>query len=152
MFLILVKPLVLAVCEKTSQTKERIWVRIGTSELLIIFVVALLVLGPDKVPQYARKAGQLLGSLKGYANKLTEDINESVVEPLEDMKKPLKDVVDPLNKTSRDLNKTVNEIGKPKKKAKDEEKPAEDVKENVAKEEKPSTESVVEGPETQEKA
>lgn len=96
--------------------------RVGTSELLVIFIVALLVLGPEKVPKYAKKAGKLLSSVKVYADKLTEDINESVVEPLEKVQKPLKDAVKPLTKITDDINKplkeiknSVNDIGKPKK-------------------------------------
>ena len=61
--------------------------RIGTSELVVIFIVALLVLGPDKVPKYAKKAGKFLSSIKVYADKLSEDINESIVEPLKEVQK-----------------------------------------------------------------
>jgi TatA/E family protein of Tat protein translocase len=31
--------------------------KIGAMELVVIFIVALLVIGPDKLPQYARKFG-----------------------------------------------------------------------------------------------
>lgn len=97
--------------------------RIGTGELLIIFIVALLVLGPEKIPKYAKRAGQFLGSIKVYADKLTDDINEDVVEPLEEIQKTLKDAVEPLSNISddikrpiKDIEKSVNNIGNPKKK------------------------------------
>lgn len=97
--------------------------RVGTSELVVIFIVALLVLGPEKVPRYAKKAGKFLGSIKVYADKLSEDINESVIEPLEEVQKPLKEAVEPLSSISndigkpiRDIKKSVDDIGKPKKK------------------------------------
>lgn len=97
--------------------------RVGTSELVVIFIVALLVLGPEKVPKYAKKAGKFLGSIKVYADKLSEDINESVAEPLEEVQKPLKDAVEPLSNISKDISKpikdikkSVDDIGKPKKK------------------------------------
>ncbi len=97
--------------------------RIGTSELVVIFIVALLVLGPDKVPKYAKKAGKMLSSIKVYADKLSEDINESIVEPLEEVQKPLKKAVEPLkdisndiSKPIKDIKKSVNDIGKPQKK------------------------------------
>jgi len=97
--------------------------KIGTMELVVIFVVALLVLGPDKVPKYAKKAGKFLSSIKVYADKLTEDINESVIEPLEEVQKPLKKAIEPLknisddiNKPIKDIKKSVSDIGKPKKK------------------------------------
>lgn len=97
--------------------------RIGTSELVVIFIVALLVLGPEKVPKYAKKAGKFLSSIKVYADKLSEDINESIVEPLEEVQKPLKKAVEPLkdisndiSKPIKDIKKSVNDIGKPQKK------------------------------------
>lgn len=97
--------------------------RIGTSELVVIFVVALLVLGPEKVPTYAKKAGKFLSSIKVYADKMSEDINESIVEPLEEVQKPLKKAVEPLknitddiSKPIQDIKKSVNDIGKPQKK------------------------------------
>lgn len=97
--------------------------RIGTSELVVIFIVALLVLGPDKVPKYAKKAGKFLSSIKVYADKLSEDINESIVEPLEEVQKPLRKAVEPLKDISNDISKpikdikqSVNDIGKPQKK------------------------------------
>lgn len=97
--------------------------RIGTSELVVIFIVALLVLGPEKVPKYAKKAGKFLSSIKVYADKLSEDINESIVEPLEEVQKPLKKAVEPLkdisndiSKPIKDIKKSVNGIGKPQKK------------------------------------
>jgi len=97
--------------------------KIGTMELVVIFVVALLVLGPDKVPMYAKKAGKFLSSIKVYADKLTEDINESVIEPLEEVQKPLKKAIEPLknisddiNKPIKDIKKSVSDIGKPRKK------------------------------------
>lgn len=86
--------------------------RVGTSELVVIFIVALLVLGPEKVPKYAKQAGKFLSSIKVYADKLTEDINESVIEPLEEVKKPLKDAVEPLSNISEDINKPIKEIKK----------------------------------------
>ncbi len=108
---------------KVTNLKERILLRIGTSELVVIFIVALLVLGPDKVPKYAKKAGKMLSSIKVYADKLSEDINESIVEPLEEVQKPLKKAVEPLkdisndiSKPIKDIKKSVNDIGKPQKK------------------------------------
>jgi sec-independent protein translocase protein TatB len=37
---------------------------IGWGELLVVAVVALLILGPDKLPEAARSAGRLYGQLQ----------------------------------------------------------------------------------------
>jgi sec-independent protein translocase protein TatB len=47
-------------------------------ELAIIAVVALVVLGPEKLPKVARTAGHLLGRARAYANQVKSDIDREV--------------------------------------------------------------------------
>ncbi len=51
---------------------------IGFSELLIIGVVALVVLGPERLPRVARQAGQWMGKLQRYVADVKSDINRQV--------------------------------------------------------------------------
>jgi Tat protein translocase TatB subunit len=83
---------------------------IGISELLLILVVALLVLGPEKMPVYAKKAGKALNDLKSYAGKLTEDINENIMEPIAEVQKPLKSMAEPLTNIAKDISKPMEDI------------------------------------------
>lgn len=48
---------------------------IGVSELLVIFLVALLVLGPERLPQAARTLAKLFGEFR----KATDDLRSSLV-------------------------------------------------------------------------
>ena len=57
---------------------------IAFSEMLIIAVVALIVLGPEKLPKVARTAGHLLGRLQRYVNDVKTDINREM--QLEELK------------------------------------------------------------------
>jgi len=86
--------------------------KIGTGEFLLILVVALIVLGPEQMPVYAKKMGKALKSLEGYTRKLSEEINKEIVEPLEEVKKPLKMVTEPLTNLSKDINRPMEEIKK----------------------------------------
>ena len=53
------------------------------SELVIIFVVALLVVGPERLPNVARSFGHLWGRLQRYINGVKADISrEMAVEEL----------------------------------------------------------------------
>lgn len=58
---------------------------IGFSELLVIGVVALLVLGPERLPKVARTAGHLLGRLQRYVSDVKSDISREM--QLEELRK-----------------------------------------------------------------
>ncbi|HRP95383.1 MAG TPA: Sec-independent protein translocase protein TatB [Rhodocyclaceae bacterium] len=57
----------------------------GFSELLLIAVVALIVVGPERLPKVARTAGHLLGRLQRYVSDVKSDISREM--QLEDLKK-----------------------------------------------------------------
>ncbi|MDD4874151.1 MAG: Sec-independent protein translocase protein TatB [Dehalococcoidales bacterium] len=50
----------------------------GFFEILVVMVVALLVIGPDKLPEYARKFGKMVRDLKKMTNNLTGEITRSL--------------------------------------------------------------------------
>lgn len=51
---------------------------IGFSELMVIGVVALIVLGPERLPRVARTAGHLLGRFQRYVSEVKADINREI--------------------------------------------------------------------------
>ena len=51
---------------------------VGFSELLVIGVVALIVIGPERLPAVARTAGVLLGRLQRYVNGVKADIHREI--------------------------------------------------------------------------
>ena len=51
---------------------------IGFSELIVIAIVALVVIGPERLPKVARTAGHLLGRLRRYVNGVKADINREI--------------------------------------------------------------------------
>lgn len=55
---------------------------LGPAEVLVILVVALIVLGPERLPQVARQAGQLLGELRRVAAGFQAEMRDAMeVEP-----------------------------------------------------------------------
>jgi sec-independent protein translocase protein TatB len=58
---------------------------IGISEIMLIAVVALVVLGPEKLPKTARTLGHLFGRLQRYVADVKADINREL--ELEELKK-----------------------------------------------------------------
>lgn len=58
---------------------------IGFSELLLIAVVALIVIGPERLPKVARTVGHLFGRLQRYVNDVKADIHREM--ELDELKK-----------------------------------------------------------------
>jgi len=51
---------------------------IAFSELLVIGVVALVVIGPERLPRVARTLGHLFGRLQRYVTQVKSDINREM--------------------------------------------------------------------------
>jgi sec-independent protein translocase protein TatB len=50
----------------------------GFSEMVIVAVVALVVLGPERLPRVARQAGQWMSKLQRYVSDVKSDINRQM--------------------------------------------------------------------------
>jgi len=63
---------------------------IGFQELIIIFVVALLVIGPDKLPEFSRKLGRWVNEIKRSVNeakaRMEDEIEDQVKMPEDNIK------------------------------------------------------------------
>ncbi|HTP99063.1 MAG TPA: Sec-independent protein translocase protein TatB [Casimicrobiaceae bacterium] len=88
---------------------------IGFSELVVIGVVALIVIGPERLPKTARTVGHLFGRLQRYVNEVKADINrEMELEELRNLQKQVQSAAQEL-KTSvesaaRDVETGVREV------------------------------------------
>jgi sec-independent protein translocase protein TatB len=51
---------------------------IGFSELMVIGVIALVVIGPERLPRVARTAGHLFGRLQRYVTQVKSDISREM--------------------------------------------------------------------------
>jgi len=51
---------------------------LGFSELMVIALVALIVIGPERLPRVARTLGHLAGRLQRYVSDVKADINREV--------------------------------------------------------------------------
>ncbi len=58
---------------------------LGFSEMAVAAVVALVVLGPERLPRVARQFGQWIGKLQRYVSDVKADINRQM--DLEDLRK-----------------------------------------------------------------
>lgn len=76
---------------------------IGFSELMVIALVGLIVIGPERLPKVARTMGHLLGRLQRYVSDVKSDISREM--QLEELKKLQVQV----QEQARDLDRQIND-------------------------------------------
>jgi sec-independent protein translocase protein TatB len=65
---------------------------IGASELFVIGVVALIVIGPERLPRVAKTLGHLFGRMQRYVADVKADINREIeLEELRKLKSTMQD-------------------------------------------------------------
>jgi len=93
---------------------------VGFTELMVIAVVALIVIGPERLPRVARTLGHLFGRLQRYVNDVKADINREIeLEELKKFKSTFEDaargfestVNTEINAVQSEATKTQNELG-----------------------------------------
>ena len=72
---------------------------IGAPELLLIFIIALIVLGPQKLPDLARTLGKVVGEFRRATDDLKANLNKDIQSSLEENHLPSKNH-SPLEKPS----------------------------------------------------
>jgi sec-independent protein translocase protein TatB len=66
---------------------------IGMNELIVIFVLAGIVLGPERIARVAREAGKFMRNLRGYFSTLTGELKSEL------------DILDYTRKVKEDMSK-----------------------------------------------
>ena len=65
---------------------------IGASEIFVIGVVALIVIGPERLPRVAKTLGALFGRLQRYVSEVKSDINREIeLDELRKLKATMQD-------------------------------------------------------------
>jgi sec-independent protein translocase protein TatB len=92
---------------------------IAWSELLIVAIVAILVVGPKELPSLLRSLGQMLGKLRRSADEFRRQFDEAVREAgAEDLQReiralqqhnPLTQVRDAINEAARDIDQSTRD-------------------------------------------
>jgi sec-independent protein translocase protein TatB len=85
---------------------------VSFSELLVIAVVALLVIGPEKLPKVARTVGAFTGRMQRYMAQIKEEVNREMhFEELQKLQQEIKQSVEKaqssINQQATDLQNAV---------------------------------------------
>lgn len=81
---------------------------LGFIELMVIGVVALVVIGPERLPKVARTVGQWLGKLNRYVSQVKQDIDRDM--RLDELRKMQQDMKDSAQKYDILANDTARQV------------------------------------------
>ncbi len=84
---------------------------IGFSELLLCFLVALVVLGPERLPKLARTVGRWSGQAKVYMRNLTTELDRE--SRLMELKKQVEEAQKLLSEQAQEAKAGVQNLMKP---------------------------------------
>jgi len=87
---------------------------IGFSELLVIAIVALIVIGPQRLPRVARTLGHLFGRMQRYVNDVKADISrEMELDELKKMQASMEETARTMHDSVRQgISETEGELNK----------------------------------------
>jgi sec-independent protein translocase protein TatB len=82
---------------------------LGVSKLALIAVVALVVVGPERLPKVARMAGNLFGRAQRYMADVKSEVNRQM--EVEEFKKFREETTATLKEVENSIGSTVQEAG-----------------------------------------
>ena len=90
---------------------------LGLSKMALIGAVALIVIGPEKLPRVARTVGTLLGKAQRYVNEVKAEVNRSMeLDELKKMKETVesaaRDVESSVQSATTDFTSTTPILGR----------------------------------------
>ncbi|MFP3913553.1 MAG: twin-arginine translocase TatA/TatE family subunit [Actinomycetota bacterium] len=79
------------------------------SEIIIILLVALVVLGPTRLPEIARKIGRWTVELRQAASDLRRGL-EAEVGDLREIRRDLEEPIDDVRREFKDVNRRMDDV------------------------------------------
>ena len=82
---------------------------VGWTEMLVIGVVALIVIGPRELPALMQRLGKIVGTIRRMGSEFQREINKTTgLDQVTDLRKS---ITEPLKKTTAEIRKEFNAIG-----------------------------------------
>ncbi len=87
------------------------------TEIIVILLLALVILGPEKLPDAMRKAGRAYSELRKMANSFQSEVKSALDEPMEELRGTADAIRDATNFTGDPKKPTKSPSGPPVKPA-----------------------------------
>ncbi len=94
----------------------------GFAEMMIIGIVALIVVGPERLPSVARSAGKWIAKIKGFVNNVKNDVErefktdelkkilDQQKDELQSLKEAMSNANNSMAESTASLDKELNEL------------------------------------------
>jgi len=82
---------------------------LGFSELLVIMFVILILFGPDKLPELAKRLGKFMGDLDRSTRGMRREFYNSVYTPAQEVKRTVERELKGVKDEMREIEKGVKE-------------------------------------------
>jgi sec-independent protein translocase protein TatB len=89
---------------------------VGPLEIFVVIVIAVIVLGPERIPEVAVQLARGIKFLRGYANETTSSLRSELADltrEYEDLRKELNDfkrgVLDDMTSVTDEVDRTLKE-------------------------------------------
>jgi len=83
---------------------------IALSEIVVVMLVALVVIGPERLPKVARSIGRTWGRVQRYVHRVKSDIeNEMAIDEARQMQARIHQEVDAVGKSLHEDGKTLEQ-------------------------------------------
>ena len=86
---------------------------IGFLEIVTIFVIAILVIGPERMPEVARSIGRTLAKIRRFVENTKREMDldtQGELKELMDLKNQLRGEIDEVRAIGQDLERDVNQF------------------------------------------
>lgn len=83
------------------------------SEIVVILLLALIVLGPEKLPEAIRRFGRVYGELKRMSTGFQSELKNAFDEPMREIRETTQLAKDAVMKPVKDARSVFEEAAKP---------------------------------------
>ena len=85
---------------------------IGLPELVVVLIIAVIVVGPKRVPEVAVQLARLIRRLRGYATDVTSQMRGELDELTREYEQVRKELQEFRDSTVRDVNRVTREVNR----------------------------------------
>jgi sec-independent protein translocase protein TatB len=86
---------------------------LGGGEVLVILVLALIVLGPEKLPEAMRRFGNIYGELRRMSEGFQSELRDAFDEPMQELRGTAQMMQDAVNQPVQAVSDQLREPGSP---------------------------------------